>query len=123
VTYNLKLAFKILIPIALVILLASDDRNFTLWLVGTWGIIALIGLLINDKTPSGQLTLNIHPALQLLLAIILMVSTIVATNWQTPGQREIIQAGFVLFTLVLYRDGFYWCLRGISNTFRTFITK
>ena len=115
-----RLTFKISLSIAMMIWLASDSRYFTLWLVRVWGIIAIIGLFVNDKTPSGQSTLNLPPSLQFILSVVLIMAAFMATNWHMLGQRDIIQAGYVLFTLILYRDGFYWCLRVSRNSFRSF---
>jgi len=102
----------------MVIWLDSDSRYFTPWLVGVWGIIQLIGLLIYERNPSDHPVLSIPASLQFILCVVLLIATCLAINWHDLGQRDVIQAGFVLFTLPFYREGFQWGLRTIRVVFR-----
>lgn len=109
--YRVRIMLKTLVPIAMMIWLASDSRYFTTWLAGVWGMVALIGLLQNEKEPSGQPALKMPDDMQFMLAVILIAATCIATNWRAPGPREAIQAVFMISTLDLYRRGFDWCRR------------
>jgi len=122
-THFLRITIKVLVPIAIVIWLAGDSRYFTTWLTGVWGMIALIGLLQNEIEPSGQPALKIPDGTQFILAVTLIAATCIATNWRAPGTREIIQVGFMIFTVVLYRRGFDRCWRTVVGLWSTFLQR
>ena len=112
-TYLLRITLKIFGLIALTVWLSLDDRYFTTWLTSIWGIISLIGLLQNEKDQSGQPALEIPDVTQFILTLVLVAVTFIATNWYKPGPRDVVQAGFAIFTVVLYRQGLDWCRRTV----------
>lgn len=97
--------------------LASDSRYFTPGLAGVWGIIACVGLLQSVKDQEQKPILNISNSLQVMLAVFLIVATAVSTTWNALGQRDMIQGGYLLFTLPVYRRGFTWYLQRLLSFF------
>lgn len=117
--YHLRITLKILGLIALTVLLSMDNRYFTTWLTSVWGIIALIGILQYEKDQSGQPALEIPGVTQFILAVFLVAATCITTNWHAPGPRDFVQAGFAIFTVVLYRQGIDWCWRTVIGWLST----
>ena len=97
--------------------LASDSSFFTPGLAGVWGIIACVGLLQSVKDQEQKPILNISNSLQVMLAVVLIVATAISTTWNALGQRDMIQGGYLLFTLPVYRRGFTWYLRRFVSLF------
>ena len=79
------------------------------WFAILWGIIAIIAVVnieANSWWEPGRLKL--HPTLQLILALILVMATIIATDWNSFTERDSTQAVYAFWTLFLYKEGFRW---------------
>lgn len=91
------------------ILFVETNEYMKVWFALLWGVIAITAVFRMEWQSWWEpATLDLHPALQFLLASILILATIVATDWTSLGERDFNQAVYVFWTLTLFRKGFRW---------------
>jgi uncharacterized membrane protein len=77
-----------------------------------WGGIALLTSLRTDASgwmdKERRVSLNLHPLVQVSLAVILLGLAALATDWEHAAPHDWIYWLVALFTLPTYRPGFRW---------------
>jgi hypothetical protein len=101
----------------LLLYLGIASTSLKTWFALVLGFVVLFAILRMDVQDwwRGASSLKIEPALQFALAAILLVATAVATDWTEPGRRDLTQAVYAFWTLVLYREGFRWAYRRLME--------
>jgi len=89
-------------------------KYLTPWLAVLWGVMGAIGLLLIE-VKDGKLRHRLPPLAQLFCALVMILATVVASNWAHWGKRDLLQWVYTAFLVSIFKDGFRWALSRNSD--------
>jgi hypothetical protein len=103
----------VLLGVVLLLLYMAALRpnvHIKLWFVVVWGIVAgitIIRMEVKDWL-AGESELKLPPFVQFMLALVLVLSAVLATDWRGLSFRDVVQWAYAIFALPAYQQGLAW---------------
>lgn len=105
-----KIIFLGLVLLAIYIAILQPDQYLKLWFVILWSMVAVVTisrLEVRDWL-TGNSQLRLSPAIQLILAFLLVCGAILVTEWDNLSIYALMPWAYTLFALPSYREGYAW---------------
>jgi hypothetical protein len=89
---------------------SEPNVHIKLWFAAVWGIVAAITIVRMEVKDwlAGESELKLPPFVQFMLALVLVLSAVLATDWTGLGFRDVVQWAYAIFALPAYRQGLTW---------------
>ncbi len=81
-----------------------DEQHTSSLFAAVWGVIGAIGCWFY-KWEDHVKYQSLPPVVQLILAVILVLSFLISTHWNSLSGRDFIQLGSTIFALPVFWDG------------------
>jgi hypothetical protein len=89
---------------------SKPNVHIKLWFAVVWGIVAgitIIRMQVRDWL-AGESELKLPAFVQFMLALVLVLSAVLATDWRGLSFRDVVQWAYAIFALPTYRQGLTW---------------
>ena len=85
-----------------------------------WSLAAFIAIARSEGRGWLLGSVKLHPGLQFVISLILVLSTVIAVEWKAFTSRDVIQVGYTFWLLAgLYREGWPWVWLRLREALRS----